>query len=80
MGNTEMTKENESKKIGSRIRELRLQKGLSQLQLAELTGIKQGNITRIESGRHASRIDIISKIAEALDSKLDLIENTQDGI
>ena len=63
-------------RIGNRIKELRQKRGISTYQLAELTGLKQPNITRIESGRYSTGVDILSKIAAALGCDLDFIEKT----
>lgn len=45
----------ERERIGKRIAELRKQKGLSQVKLAELAGIDLGHIARIELGRYSNR-------------------------
>lgn len=60
--------------IGKRIAQLRKERGLSQLQLAELTGLKQSNIARIESGKYSTGLDILQKIANIFNVKLDFIE------
>lgn len=60
--------------IGKRIAEIRREKGLSQAKLAELTGIAPSNIARIETGKYSTGIDILSKIADALNYKVDFIE------
>lgn len=65
---------NERERIGSRIKEIRKLRGLSTTQLAELTGLKQPNIVRIESGRYSTGLDILCKIAEALSCRLDFIK------
>lgn len=61
------------KRIGLRIKQLREDQGLTQLQLAERTGLKQQNIGRIESGKYSTGQDILSTIAAALGKRLDLI-------
>ena len=67
---------NEEKKaryeIGKRIAELRKEKGMSQTQLAEAIGMKQPNLANIEAGRFSTTIDVLERIADALDVKLDL--------
>ena len=60
--------------IGRRISELRAVKGLSQSALAELTGLKQQNIARIELGRYSTGIDIIASICEALGCEVEIVE------
>lgn len=70
----EKSTEDERIRIGKRIAEIRKQKGLSQAKLAELTRMAPGNIARIETGRYSTGIDILSKIAQALDYKVDFVK------
>ena len=65
------------KKVGKRIKELRLQKGISQ---ADLVGKMQGeidptNISRIESGRTNPTVFTLFRIAEALEVRLNDLLN-----
>lgn len=53
--------------LGKRIKELRLKKGLSQEQLAELVDIAERNISKIECGTNFLRADKIPKLSRALD-------------
>lgn len=48
----------------------RMDKGLSQEQLAELVGTSHSQISRIESGRHRTNLDTLSRIAHALDMRM----------
>ena len=66
--------ENERERIGKRIAEIRKKRGISQAKLAELTGMAPGNIARIETGKYSTGVDLLSKIANALNYKLDFIE------
>jgi ribosome-binding protein aMBF1 (putative translation factor) len=50
--------------------EYRMDKGLSQQQLAELVGTSHSQISRIESGRHRTNLDTLQRIANALDLRL----------
>jgi len=65
---------NDRERIGTRIREIRIKKGISTYKLAEITGLKQSNISRIESGKYSTGIDILGKIANALNCEIDFIE------
>ena len=65
--------ENERKRIGEKIAEIRKQKGLSQSDLAVLTNMQQGNIARIEKGQYSTGTDILSKIAFSLDVTVDFL-------
>lgn len=57
-------------RIADQVAEQRRARGLSQKELAELTGTTQSAIARLESGRRPPRIDTLLGIAEALDCQL----------
>jgi transcriptional regulator with XRE-family HTH domain len=52
---------------GQRLRALRLAARLSQLQLAEASGITNDSICRLELGRRAPQAATIARLARALD-------------
>jgi predicted transcriptional regulator len=56
--------------IAERVSARRQELGLSQKQLAQLTGTTQSAIARLEAGGRPPRIDTLLKIAEALDCDL----------
>ena len=56
--------------IAGQVAERRRALGLSQAQLAELTGTTQSAIARLESGGRPPRIDTLLRIADALDCEL----------
>ncbi|MGD8213713.1 helix-turn-helix domain-containing protein [Aestuariimicrobium sp. Y1814] len=56
--------------IGRLIRDARKQRGLTQQQLADELSTSQSAITRIESGGQNLSLDMINRIADALDSPL----------
>ena len=56
--------------IADRVAERRKEVGLSQQQLAMLTGTTQSAIARLEKGGRPPRIDTLMRIAEALDCDL----------
>jgi DNA-binding XRE family transcriptional regulator len=65
---------NEDRKyIGSRIRQLREKKGMEAKALAKLAKIDAANLSRIERGRYSVGLDVLSRIANALGAKVDLI-------
>ena len=70
---------NDKEKIGQRLREIRKEKGITTYQLADMTGLKQSNISRIENGRYSTRIDILEKIADALGYEIDFVEKKNIG-
>lgn len=50
--------------------ETRMEYGLTQKELAKKCGIKQSNISRLESGKANPTIKFLQKIAKAMDSDL----------
>lgn len=56
----------------ARIKAAREEKGYSTGMLAELTGLKQPNIERIEVGKYQPNLVTLVRIAEALGMRLDL--------
>lgn len=53
--------------------EARNEKRLTQAQLAKKTGMKQSAIARIESGKTHPRYKTMTRIAKALDKKIELV-------
>jgi predicted transcriptional regulator len=56
--------------IAHRVAGRRAERGLSQRELAELTGTTQSAIARLEAGGRPPRIDTLLRIANALDCDL----------
>ena len=48
--------------------------GWEQEQLAQIAGITAANVRSIEAGKYAVNIDVLNKIAGALNAELRLIE------
>ncbi|WP_421918871.1 helix-turn-helix domain-containing protein [Marinifilum sp.] len=63
----------ERKRIGARIRQLREEKGIEAKQLAIMADIDAANLSRIEKGKYSVGFDILTKIANALNVKVDLV-------
>ena len=61
-------------RLGKRIAQLRNEAGMSQARLAELTGMEQPHIARIEAGRYSVGVDILGKIATALGKRVDIVD------
>src|SRR5438105_8680133 len=57
-------------RIAEQVAAQRKARGLSQAELAELTGTTQSAIARLESGGRPPRIDTLLRIAEAHDCEL----------
>lgn len=60
-------------KMGQRIRQLRIDKGLTVDEVAQRAGLKSGNILRIEAGKYSTGLDLFNRIAAVLGMKLDFI-------
>ena len=50
--------------------------GMTQKELAELTGLQRSHIVRLEQGRYGATIDVLSTIADALGCQVDFIPVT----
>jgi DNA-binding XRE family transcriptional regulator len=61
--------------ITSEIIRLRIAKGLTQKDLAELIGTKQSAISRLENGSSNPSIEFLSKIAHALGKEIHISFN-----
>ena len=51
---------------------LRKERGITQQEIADRTGIKRTNVARIERGRNAPTIEVLVKLAAALDMELEI--------
>lgn len=56
--------------IAQAVIEKRLEKGLSQSQLAKKVGTKQSSISRLESGHYNPTLQFLEKVAKALQLNL----------
>ena len=56
--------------IGSELQTIRVQRGMSQRELAEASGVHYSNIAKIEMGRYNVSVDILGKVADALGMRL----------
>jgi len=59
-------------RLASDLIRLRLAKGLTQEQLAQLLNTKQESIARLESGNSLPSISTVIKVADALDAELEI--------
>lgn len=57
--------------IGNFLYDARMSRNMTQQQLSELSGIGQGYIARIEGGRINATLDVLHKIASALNVRID---------
>ena len=67
--------------IIARLVEARLEKGISQSELARMTGTQRSNICRLESGAQNPSLDTVLKIADALGMTASLmLENKEESM
>lgn len=69
MANTELSK---------RIKELRLKRGMSQEQLADISGLSLRTVQRVESGQNIPRGDTLSRLASAFQVSTEEITELQN--
>ena len=51
---------------GDRLEALRIERGLSRIELAQLAGVAETTIWRFETSRHGPSYDVLRRIARAL--------------
>lgn len=56
--------------FGDRVREIRHEKGLTQVDLSDRLGLPQSRVSEIESGARAPNLVTILRLAVALDCKV----------
>ena len=62
--------ENEFKVLGRKVKFLRIEKGISQTDMAEAIGLSQTNLSNMESGRTAITTQNLFKMREVLGCKM----------
>ena len=62
----------------SRIRDLRKEKGYTQVKIQMLTGIDQSDYSKIESGKRYFTFEQCRKLAIALDTSMDYLAGLTD--
>jgi transcriptional regulator with XRE-family HTH domain len=63
------------RRTGDRIRELRIERELSQEQLAHRANVARNSVYRTELGTHAASIDLLGRLARALGVELSSLFN-----
>lgn len=65
-------KETIQQKVGKRIAEIRIEKNISQQDLASKCNFEKSNMSRLEKGNSNATLSTLEKVCEAL--QIDLIE------
>ena len=63
----------------NRIKEERINRGITQVQLAEIVSVSRQTIISIESGRYVPSVLLALKIAKALSKKLEQLFELESG-
>lgn len=66
----------DKRKIGEKLKKIRISRGLTQNSFAEICGISQVQVTRYENGIHKPTQKIIIKICDGLDVPIQYFENS----
>ncbi len=72
--------DNVKKKIGNNVKRLRQAKGLKQSELAELVGVEDKTISRIEVGGNYPSLDLLVRMSNALKCDLTEFVNINDNV
>ena len=59
--------------VRHRIRQLRIERDLTQVELCKIAGISSDSITRIESGSRVPTLDTLEKIAQVFDMPVSIL-------
>lgn len=79
-GSYEKTEKNDERiRIGKRIKEIRMERGLDVHTLASVAGIEAANLCRIEAGKYSVGFDILSQIARVCGKRIDFVELEPNG-
>lgn len=70
--NDEFAAAAEALEPGYQVARLRMQRGLTQAQLAERVGTRQPSIARLENGSSLPSISFLQKVAAALDARIEV--------
>lgn len=69
-------RDNERERIGAQIRTLREQRHMDARDLAQLADLDASNLSRIEKGKYSAGLDILCKIATALNCTLEFVPDS----
>jgi len=61
--------------LGKRIQQIRKEKGLSQTELAKISGVSYAQLSRYETKGAQPPAEVLNKLADALDTSVDFLIN-----
>ncbi len=62
----------------SRLKDLRLEKGYTQIKMQMLTGIDQSDYSKLENGKRYFTFEQCKKLAQVLDTSMDYLAELTD--
>jgi DNA-binding XRE family transcriptional regulator len=65
--------------VAKKIRELRAARGLTQVELAEKSGLLQSHVSRLENAQHSASHQTIKKLAKALGVSISELDPSEDS-
>ena len=57
--------------VGQQVKALRIAKGWTRYRLAQVAGLRETHVSRIEDGAYNIRVDILKRLSDALGEKID---------
>ena len=61
-----------SEAVGRQYAKARKDKGLTQQQVADVSGVKRPNIARLEGGKHSPTVDMLARVAASMGMQLEI--------
>lgn len=65
--------------FAERLKQLRKEKGMTQIDLAKAIGVSNGTVAMWETGRRKPSFELLDKLSEVFDRRLDYILGASDG-
>ena len=62
-----------TRRLCSKVRELRKSKGLTLEELGEQAGMFNQAISRLESGKHSPKVDLLARVLEPMGYTIDIV-------
>ena len=59
--------------IADRLKEIRTEKGITQVQLAETMGVSKGTVAMWETGKREPNFETLNQLSEIFDKRIDYI-------
>jgi HTH-type transcriptional regulator/antitoxin HipB len=69
-----------AKQLGHALRELRVQKGVTQKQLADLVGVWQETISNVERGSDGTKLETVFALLGGLNYEMEIIQRRKGSI